>query len=121
MLPNFWIAAGVESISKSGDDMPQFTLEALQSEPAKTVIPVYYETGLKTKYSRDEESSQMVDLIFGNRIYDLGNTYWAMLLRGGIFEDMFQKNDRNLASRLERVEPKINAEIDKVINAIERR
>jgi len=93
-------------------------LEALNAESAKTVIPKYYDVTLKTKLARDEESSEMLDLIFGNRIYDLGDTYWCSILRDGMFLSMFNKNDRNLTSQLEKIEPKINGEIDKVVGAI---
>ena len=93
-------------------------LEALNSEGAKTVIPAYYDVTLKTKHARDEESSQMLDLIFDGRIYDLGDTYWCSVLRDGIFLNMYSKNDRALASQLEKVEPKINSEIDKVVKAL---
>ena len=41
-------------------------LEVLNRETAKLVIPAYYETGLKVKYSRDDYSSQMIDIIHGN-------------------------------------------------------
>lgn len=45
-------------------DMAGAVIEALTAESYRTVVPVYYETGLKTKYSRDDISSQMVDLIY---------------------------------------------------------
>jgi len=93
-------------------------LEALNAESAKTVIPKYYDVTLKTKLARDEESSEMLDMIFENRIYDLGDTYWCSILRDGIFLSMYNKNDRNLISQLEKIEPKINGEIAKVVDAI---
>lgn len=106
--------------ASSGLQMIGTILEALNAESAKMVIPKYYDVTLKTKHARDEESSEMLDLIFDSRIYDLGDTYWCMILRDGIFLNMYSKNDRNLASQLEKVEPKINGEIDKVVNAIEK-
>ena len=44
-------------------DMAGAVLEALCSETYRTVVPAYYETALKIKYSRDELSAQMIDLI----------------------------------------------------------
>ena len=112
---------GVVPITASSDlQMIGTVLEALNAESAKMVIPKYYDVTLKTKHARDEESSEMLDLIFAGRVYDLGDTYWCMILRDGIFLTMYSKNDRNLASQLEKVEPKINSEIDKVVNAIEK-
>ena len=47
-------------------------LEAITYESSKTSYPAYIETSIKTKYSRDEDSIAMLDLIFENRTYDLG-------------------------------------------------
>ena len=41
-------------------------LEALQYESWKTVRPAYYDIMLKQKYSSDEVSGQMLDIIFEN-------------------------------------------------------
>lgn len=45
-------------------------LEAMAAESHYTVIPEYIETSLKTKYSRDAESGEMMDIIISSRIYD---------------------------------------------------
>ena len=50
-------------------------LEALAEGSTDTLLPAYYETTLKRKASRDSESSDMLDLIFGNRVVDYCNTY----------------------------------------------
>ena len=92
--------------------------EAITCESFNMVIPAYYEVSLKTKYARDEESEEMLDLIFSNRVFDLGSTIWCGLLRDGIFLNMFRRNDRNLTSQFERVENRVNKEIQKVLDAI---
>jgi len=46
--------------------------EALCAYSAKDVIPAFYEVSLKTKYSRDDESEEMMDLIKESIIYDVG-------------------------------------------------
>lgn len=51
-------------------DFVGYMLETLNYESYKTVIPAYYETALKTKYSRDAESSGKLDLIFASRRID---------------------------------------------------
>ena len=54
-------------------------LEALCAEGQRKVLPSYYEIALKTKYSRDDESEAMLDLIVKSRIFDLGYfNYWAI-------------------------------------------
>ncbi len=41
-------------------------LEVMSRESATSVIPAYYETSLKTKYVRDDQSAQILDLIRQN-------------------------------------------------------
>lgn len=45
-------------------------LEASAAETYRTVTPAYFETALKTKYSRDEESSRMLDMIVASSYQD---------------------------------------------------
>lgn len=37
-----------------------------------TLTATYYDNALKTRYVRDEESGDMLDIIFATRVYDLG-------------------------------------------------
>ncbi len=49
--------------------------EALCAESWKQVIPAYYDTTIKYKGARDEESIAMLDLIMDSRIFDFGYVY----------------------------------------------
>jgi len=57
----------VEDENRTGNIM-----EALCAIGSKEVIPAFYEVSLKTKFSRDAESEQMIDIIKDSIIYDLG-------------------------------------------------
>ena len=46
--------------------------EALCAYGSKYVIPAFYDVSLKTKYARDEESEEMMDLIKDSIVYDIG-------------------------------------------------
>ena len=46
-------------------------LEVLSRESHKNVLPLYYENSLKVKYTRDNQSAQMIDLIHDG----LGNSF----------------------------------------------
>ncbi len=46
--------------------------EALAAKGAELLTPVYFDGQLSSKYSRDEESGEMLDIIFEHRCYDLG-------------------------------------------------
>ncbi len=49
--------------------------EALAYYGQKEVLPAYYEVNLKGVHSRDEESLDMIDIIFDNLVYDIGFFY----------------------------------------------
>ncbi|MCL2158724.1 MAG: hypothetical protein FWH48_04875, partial [Oscillospiraceae bacterium] len=94
-------------------------IEFMACESLKLIVPAYYEVSLKAKHARDEESAEMLDIIFAHRVIDLGDSIWCSKLRDNIFLSMFQKNNRNLASLLEKVESQMTKEIDKVVAALE--
>lgn len=52
-----------------------FVLEELSYQGKKTLTPAYYEQTLIGQYTRDEESAEMLDLIFATRVYDIGLYY----------------------------------------------
>ena len=47
-------------------------LEALSAYKYKPVLPAYFEVALKTKYSRDDTTSQMCDIIRDSMVLDFG-------------------------------------------------
>ena len=50
-------------------------IEALSAETYKQVIPTYYEIALKTRYLRDNESKEVLDLILEGVTLDFGYIY----------------------------------------------
>ena len=98
-------------------EMTGVILEALASESAKSVIPEYYEKVLKGKGARDDESEDMLDIIYNNRVYDLGDTYWCTSLRGGFLMTMFETGKRDLASNIAKKQSSVEKEINKVVDA----
>jgi len=97
-------------------------LEALAAESRYTVRPAYYDISLLGKHARDEESTEMLDIVFGTRVYDLGWYYsigdYAMGMIGifrnssGTFTSVVEKG----AGRAERELEKINGLFDEFIN-----
>ena len=94
-------------------------LEAMACESLNNVIPAYYDVALKTKHARDEESAEMIDIIFSNRVFDFGDAIWYDDVRNGVFNQMFQNNNRNLASKVESMENKIKKRSDELVAAFE--
>lgn len=47
-------------------------IEALCAIGSRDVVPAFYDVALKSKYSRDEESEDMIDIIKDSIVYDIG-------------------------------------------------
>ena len=81
-------------------------IEALASESYRSVIVSFYETALKAAYNRDDQSSQMIDIICGrhdtvksklvkNFIYEYSN---SLAYIGKIFQNMMIHRNNNFVS-----------------------
>ena len=56
-------------------DMSAAVMEALAAESSRTVSPAIFEVSMKVKYSSDDLSSQVYDIIKSSLIYDFGRIY----------------------------------------------
>ena len=90
-------------------------LEGWASTARQILIPDYYTVLLESKYTRDEQSVGMLTIIFDNRVYDLGDTFWCNQIRDGFLAGLFSKNNRDLASALASREKSVNADIAKTV------
>ena len=105
------VPMGQEDPSRTGA-----ILEALAAESMYTLLPAYYDIALKGKYVRDEESEEMLDLIFGSKVFDLGWIYQI----GGYNEEIMNQlrnNKKDFASMYDKRESKAFKDIDKINNA----
>lgn len=88
-------------------------IEALTAESRYTLLPAYYDISLKTKFARDDESQEMLDIIFANRIYDMGQLFgWG---NGEGFFHQLSQNKNNLASYWEKNEAKMQSAMEKTM------
>ncbi len=97
-------------------EMTGIILQDMACESMYTVTPAYYDVQLEGKMIRDEESSDMLDIILSTRLYDIGATYQI----GGYNEklmDMFRFNKKDFASMYSKAEKKATADLEKVNNA----
>lgn len=58
--------------TEKNPDMISAFLEAMSAESYRVVTPAYFETAVKSKYSRDSETSQMLDLVVSGIYLDFG-------------------------------------------------
>ena len=73
-------------------------IEALSAESYKQVVPSLYEIALKTRYLRDNESKEVLDLIIEGRTYDFGYIYGAGDTFGFMLANLMQKGSSNFES-----------------------
>ena len=103
-------------VPKSADNLERISviLEALSAESKYTLQPAYYEIALHRKYARDTESSEMLDIIFNTRVYDIGAVYSF----GNVYLDFCNiaaKQNRDVVSFYEKNIGKMEKAIDKVV------
>lgn len=87
------IPKGVPGVEDLG-----LVIEALAMKSKEMLTPAFYDTQLKYRDLRDNESGEVLDLIFATRSYDLGPAYkWGNLLTA------YCTLDSNYVSRFESI------------------
>ena len=104
-----YIPQGVENIEQVGT-----VISALSEESRKYVTPAYYDVQLKYRDTRDNESGEMLDLIFSTRTFDVGAAYnWGSIL------GQYMMEDSNVASRFEAMIGSAQSKLEETVQAIE--
>lgn len=95
-------------------EMTGYFIEALAFEGRNTLMPVYYEGKLQGQVSRDEESRAMLEIIFANRHYDLGEIYDPGNFANTLIY-MTMNDDRDVASKWAKNQRMISKSLDKML------
>ncbi|MFA6947726.1 MAG: extracellular solute-binding protein [Eubacteriales bacterium] len=66
--------------------------EALSAESWRTVTPVFYDTVLKVKVARDEDSIRMIDIVMNGRVVDISWMYAGWSGFNFVIPDLIQNN-----------------------------
>jgi len=107
---NINIPTTVSDVEFSG-----FVVEAMSAEAMNIITPAYYDKALTGKYMRDDESAEMLDLIIGSAVYDLGHIYgWGGL--SSSFTSLVQNKSTNFASMYDGSSKSAQTQIDKFIS-----
>lgn len=112
-----WASVFAIPASVSNPDFSAFVLEALSASSKYDVLPAYYEVATKTKYTYDEDSPVMLDIIFSGMRYDL-----AIIYNWGGIKDMFTSTipsagENNFTSQYASIESKILGAIENTVNS----
>ncbi|MHB1152703.1 MAG: hypothetical protein ACYCWE_16310 [Eubacteriales bacterium] len=99
-------------------DIAAGVIEAMCAESYRYVTPAYYETALKIKYSRDDNTSQMLDMIRDSIKFDFGYINSALLNNVmQQFRDLVQKKADAAASSLAASMKICNTRLDELIES----
>ena len=90
-------------------------LEVLSRESAKDVVPAYYETALKVKYVRDDQSAKMLDIIRYNiaEVFPIAfGNYCSNMPLNGAFSVPLGGKKKDFVSNYIKLEEKAQAKLD---------
>ena len=93
-------------------------LEALACESHNIVLPAYYDTALKQKYTRDETSAEILDMIMAGRVYDFGDTFFCNYVRDGFVFRSFNNGTPIAASTIASNAASVETAIANVVEAV---
>ncbi len=95
-------------------------ISALGELSKQEVTPEFYDIQLKYRDARDDDSGEMLDLIFESRAFDLGAAFnWGADANGwGGILGQYMNLDPNVASRFESVYAKSQLALEEFLNKI---
>ena len=100
-------------------NMSAAVLECFASESYRTVSPAYFENALKIKYARDDESSQMYDLIKSSITFSFATSFtMAIGDPQNLFKNQIATEDENWASKMASWEPQSQALLDETLETL---
>ena len=89
-------------------------IEALAMKSQQFVTPAFYDKQLKYRDVRDDESAEMLDLMFSTRSFDLGPAYnWGNLMSA------YYTLDTDYASRFESLIPAAESAMEDCVESIQ--
>ncbi|MBR4206299.1 MAG: hypothetical protein IKQ92_12570 [Clostridia bacterium] len=112
---------GFIPITVPAEDLPfvSAVIEVLCRETYNVVLPAYYDSSLKIKYTRDNTAARMIDIIHDH----YGNGFplaWDDGLGGALMKSTFynciENNNNDLASRIKTYQKSTSKQLGKIID-----
>ncbi len=112
------VLLGAIPVTTQNLDKAGAILEALSSETYRTLVPAWYETALKVKYSRDDISARIIDIVHDAMTTDFIYAYSPQLMNlGTIMRTQVNNNNNTYTSEIARLEKALNKMLNKLIEA----
>ncbi|MCL2774075.1 MAG: hypothetical protein FWD71_12085 [Oscillospiraceae bacterium] len=89
--------------------------EAMAAESYKTVLPAFYDVALKTKYARDDESAEMIDIIRDGISFNFGIEYAFTIGGSNNWRGLVTDKNSNITSWVDKNLPKLQLGLEKVL------
>ncbi len=96
---------------------PEFSaymIDAYSAWAKNYLTPAYYEVNLRYKDLRDDESEEMLDIIFDNIVYDIGECFKFGKV-SAIFNDLVKEGSADVVSTLDTRKAQAEVEIEQLI------
>ncbi|MCL1859118.1 MAG: extracellular solute-binding protein [Oscillospiraceae bacterium] len=104
-------------VTNSNPERTGAILEAMAAESKYTLLPAYYDKTLKSKYARDDESEEMLDIIFKTKIISIDELYgWGM---HSTIQGSLENGKKDFVSAIEKGTARVEKNIDKTISIME--
>ena len=91
-------SVAVVPIDAKNKEMSGAVLDVLSAISNKTVIPAYYDMALKDKYSRDDQSAEMLDIIREGFTLSFSYFYQQALDCCGVYRELIRQENSNFVS-----------------------
>ena len=113
-----WVSRFLAMPTTAGNaEMVGAVIDAMARESTDTVMPAYYNNLLENKIARDEDSVEMLKMIFDTVVYDIGSVFnW-----GDVWNQQntfINSGNDDFSGFHERIEGRIQADIDKTIETM---
>ena len=82
-------------------------------------IPAYIDVLIMGKVARNEDSEEMLQLVFNTSAYDLGTGVWSAQTKNKYVSTIFSKSQDNIASVTEKLISGIEKQLEKFADALE--
>lgn len=106
----------VVPVDVKNPEMTSIISEALCAESYKKVVPTFYDKALKTKAARDEDSSEMIDIIRDGLTFDWGYLHSDTLGGvGHIFVGLIRDNSNSVMSKYAAKEETYKTNLEKAL------
>ncbi len=93
-----------------------FAMEALAAASRAKVMPVYYETVVKTRYAADPDAVRMIEIILNNLSFEPALQYdWGGLMTS--VRNLSTKGENTFASLYQSAETRVQTAIQKTVDA----